>query len=115
MFYCALNKDAVNEWKRLLGIHVRNSSSSTGKSSEAKSRKRKLTQSTTDISKSRSAKKQSISSVRVASDSISETGKQREEVKRGSLKRFPVCGYKKDDTDGLELIHVEIEQGKSTP
>lgn len=116
VFYCALNKEAVNEWKRLFGISARDSSSSTRKSSQASTRKRKLTQSSTDTCASRNARKSSISAVNVcvADDSLSESSKQEDEVKGGSPKRYPICGYKKNDTDGMELIHIEIEKGKST-
>ena len=116
VFYCAMNKEAVVEWKRVLGIATGESSSSIGKTSKASARRRKFTNTnaTATTIASRVAKESSASevSIRVASQS---TAEEKDKGASGvAPKRFPVCGIKAEDTDGVELIHVEIEQGEST-
>jgi len=112
IFYCAMNKEAVVEWKRVFGIAASESSSSTGKTSKASARRRKIT--STDTTASKAAKESCASEVSIRVDSQSIVEEQNKGAGGGVSKRFPVCGFKTEDADGIELIHVKIEQGEST-
>ena len=125
VFYCALNKDAVKEWKRVFGCKASEAVTSTGKTSQGSVKKRKKSKShvsTATENGSRDAKKVSVSEV--GEDILLKINGERKgskdiasleevQVHEENVGKFLVNVCESDETEGIEMFHIEIENPES--